>query len=321
MRFLKFVFKLILGSVLLAGCGVEERPYRIGVVNPLPIMESVLEGFKLALSETGYAEGEEIIYVYDGPIEDKGLLTQTANRWVADEEVDMLLAFSTVATQIAKEAVEGTDIPVVFVPVTDPLSNDFVETLDRPGGNLTGIMNGGSEAKRLEWTQTLDPSIESLFIAYNPTDGSAANALRTTEETAVKLGITLITQQVHNDEDVREAIDTMPPNIDGIFMLPDIITISRTSWFLEEALKRKIILTGLTNTDVESGALLAFGLSFLDAGRQAASLARQIIEGTPVSELPVEPAEFFLFLNLDTAEKIGLVIPDPIVDQADRVIP
>ncbi len=294
----------------------SNQPYRIGVINFLPVMDNVLDGFKQGMRDQGYVEGVDIEYIYDGPAANLLDLNSIASDLIENDEVDMLISFSTGATRAAHDAVQGTDIPVVFVPVTDPVRNDFIG-VDK---NLTGIANGGSDAKRLELLLELDPSIKKLYVPYNPDDGSAAIALEDTQEAAIELNVEIVANKVYNVDDIEIAIDTMPADVDGVFLLPDILTVSRTDWFLDEVFARGIVLAGSTTTAVEGGALMAFGVDFFNSGYQASRLAEQIITGTPPADLPVEVGEFFLHINLNTAEGIGLEISDEILDQADKVI-
>ncbi|MCP5095838.1 MAG: hypothetical protein GY943_09815 [Chloroflexi bacterium] len=168
-----------LTAVFLTQCRQPE-PYTIGVVNFLPVMDNVLDGFKDGMIEFEYVEGESIQYVYDGPVDGTDMLDEMAQGLV-EQDVDLILAFSTLGTIAAQKATTGTDIPVVFVPVTDPVGNNIVADLNAPGGNITGITNGGSEGRRLEWLIEIVPGIEQLYILYNPTDGSATSALEATK--------------------------------------------------------------------------------------------------------------------------------------------
>ncbi len=318
---IQLVIIILLSGLFLTACSqADEGPYRIGVINFLPVMDSVLDGFKAGMIEAGYVEGEDIEFIYEGPADELEYLEGIAKDLIENQDIDMLLSFSTAGTQAAYDAAAGTEIPIVFVPVTDPVVNNFVDSLNEPNGNLTGITNGGSDAKRLEWLRLLDPRVKTLYVPYNPNDGSASQALAAMQEDIVDMEVTLITYQVHNVDDIIESIVQMPEGVDGVFLLPDILTVSRTDLFLDEVFARKIVLSGSTTAATEGGALMAFGVDFYKSGVQAARLARGIIEGTPPSDLPVESAEFFLHINLDTANKIGLEISDDLLDQADKVI-
>jgi putative tryptophan/tyrosine transport system substrate-binding protein len=310
----------VLTAIFLVACTtVKKEPYTIGVVNFLPVMDSVLDGFKDGMTEFEYVDGETIQYMYDGPVDGVELLDEMAQNLVA-QHVDMLLSFSTLGTAAAQRATAGTEIPVVFVPVTDPVSNQFVADLSEPGGNLTGITNGGSEGRRLEWLLEIAPNIEQIYILYNPGDGSAISALETTRRAAAEFGIQIIAREVNNEEEIIANLADIPAEIDAIFLLPDILTVARISKFNAAAIERKIPLSGATISSVHEGALIAFGADFYTSGKQAARLADLIIRGSNPGDLPVETAEFFLVINLKTAVAIDLEVPDSILDQAHDIL-
>lgn len=304
-------------TIVLAACQQEKEPIYIGVVNFLPAMEMVLTGFQDSMVEKGYEEGVDIIYVYVPATTIEELDSVAEN--LVNEEVDLILSFSTVATAAAQNATNDTDIPVIFGPVTDPVGSGFVNSLSEPGKNLTGITNGGSDSKRLEWLVDIVPNTEVVLIPYNP-NASALSALAEVKETANELGVTLIEQQVNNSEDIQEVVKNIPKEVDAIFLLPDIVTVAEIPVFFEATVERGIPISGATTSAVERGALFAFGTDFYSIGVQAARLADQLIKGiSSVSDLPVEPTDFFLDINLATAKIIGLEIPDEILEQAHTI--
>jgi putative ABC transport system substrate-binding protein len=220
-------------------------------------------------------------------------------------------------TQAAQRATAGTDIPVVFVPVNDPVGAGLVDNLRNPGGNITGITFGVQEARRLEWLIQVAPTIEQIYIPYNPEDRSAVLALETVSEAAPKLGVELITREVRNLEEITAAVENIPEEADAIFLLPDSLLGGRANKFVELQLP-----TSAANPRdlADHGVLTSYGIEITAAGKQAARLADQILRGIKPADLPVETAEFYLAINLKTAEAIGLDISDEILLQADIII-
>ncbi|HJS28289.1 MAG TPA: ABC transporter substrate-binding protein [Anaerolineales bacterium] len=319
-RLLMGVFLAVLFALGLSSCEPEET--RIGVVSAGLGLDDVYEGFKVGMVDLGYVEDENITYSYpnlgDTSVEEEER-EQIASELI-ESGVDLLLSMGTAATISAKNATDGTELPVVFAPVTDPVDAKLMEDPSSPGGNLTGVTNGGSESRRLEWLRDLSPeTIKEIYVVYNSDDQSALVALATAEETAAKLGVSLITEPVTSDEAMVEAILQTPEEADAIFMLPEVMAVSHTADFVALALERKLPLAGPTTTQVEDGALVSYGLNLFEAGKQAARLADQILRGADPGTLPVEEAEFQLAINLDTAAAIGLDIPDEIINQANQV--
>jgi putative ABC transport system substrate-binding protein len=307
-------------SLLLAACGGGQKTYTIGVINIVPDLDSTLEGFKQGMTELGYIEGENITYIYEGATTDMDKLDAVAQSLVA-AGVDLILAITTPATQAAQKATAGTDIPVVFVPVTDPVGVGLVDSLKQPGGNITGITFGAQEARRLEWLVQMVPTIEQIYVPYNPEDQSPVLALEAASEVAPKLGVELITRQVCNPEEVIAAIENIPEEADAIFLLPDSLISTRIFDFIKAAIELQLPTSGANVEIVKTGgALTSYGMEQISSGKQAARLADQIFQGIKPADLPVETAEFYLAINLKTAEAIGLDIPDEILLQADIIV-
>jgi putative ABC transport system substrate-binding protein len=308
---------VIAGGPLVA-CGPAKTPetFVIGVVNPTAIMEPVLEGFKAGMTELGYTEGQ-ITYLYDGPVA-KDALAPVVQGFL-DKKVDLILALTTPGAQVAQSTAAGNDVPIVFVPVTDPVQAGLVASLKQPGGNITGITTGGSDAQRLEWLLRVAPDVKRIYLPYNPTDKSPVGALVQIQEAATKLGVELVLREASTTDEVQAAITNIPDDVDAIFIGPDSLVGSLYKDWVSAAIERKLPLTGSSLSHVEAGMLLSYSYDNEAVGKQAARLADQIFKGVKPADLPVETSEFFLSLNLKTADAIGLVIPDDILRQARQV--
>jgi putative ABC transport system substrate-binding protein len=275
-----------------------------------------MEGFKEGMTELGYIEGENITYIYEGLSDSIDRLDSIAQGLVA-ADVDLILSITTPATQAAQRATAGTDIPVVFVPVTDPVGAGLVDSLKQPGDNITGVTFGAQEGRRLEWLVQIVPTIEQIYIPYNPEDRSAVLALEMASAAATTLGVELITRQARDHEEITAAIENIPEEADAIFILPDSLVAGRIAEFVELQLP----LSGANPTLVENcGVFTSYGMEQTSSGKQAARLADQVLRGVKPSDLPVETAEFYLAINLKTAKAIGLDIRDEILLQANIIV-
>lgn len=319
-------FKLILLSMmmlvplLLACQSSASEPIKIGVVNLAPILDSVFEGFKIGMTEQGYIEGEDVYYIYDGPV---GSIEQLepAVQALLDAEVDLILSLSTPAAQAAQRlTLNRRQTPVIFAPVTDPIEAGIVESLSSPGGNITGVTFSVQEARRLEWLLKLEPTARQVYIPYNPEDGSPVSALKSVSEAASKLGLELVLHEARNNEEITEALKAIPLEVDAFFLLPDSLIVSRAEDFIRVSQELKVPLSAPVHETVEAGALYAYGFEFSAIGKQAARLASQVLQDIPPADLPVETAEFFLTINLQSAKAIGLELSDDILQQANTII-
>jgi putative ABC transport system substrate-binding protein len=318
---LGLVILLVITGLLLADCGSAPKTkiYTIGVLNPSVNQEVTVRGFKEGMTELGYAEGKNVTYIYDGAVSADKL--DAVAQGLVKAKVDLILAITTSATKAAQKATAGTDIAVVFIPVTDPVGAGVVASLTKPGGNTTGVTPATQEGKRLEWLLQVAPKIKQIYIVYNPKDQSPVLALKTVSETAAKLGVELITREVSTTEEAMVAFKNIPREVDAIFFLPDSMVNARGADPYKIATEFGLPTSGPNVATVNDGALTAYGVDLSIAARQqAARLASQILRGTKPADLPVETTQLFSAINLKTAQAIGLDIPDDILRQANIII-
>jgi putative tryptophan/tyrosine transport system substrate-binding protein len=318
---LGFVISLVITGLLLTSCGgaPKTKIYTIGVINPSQNQEGTIRGFKEGMTELGYVEGENVTYIYHGPVSADKLDAEAQG--LVKAKVNLILAITTSATKAAQKATAGTDIAVVFIPVTDPVAAGVVESLMKPGGNTTGVTPATQEGKRLEWLLQVAPTIQHIYIVYNPKDQSPVLALKTVSETAAKLGVELITREASTTEEAEAAFKNIPREADAIFLLPDSVVNASAEDTYKIATELKLPTSGPNVKTVSEGALTAYGVDLAIAARkQAARLASQILQGAKPADLPVETAEFFSAINLKAAQAIDLYIPDATLRQANIII-
>ena len=195
----------------------------------------------------------------------------------------------------------------------------MVTSLAQPGGNITGVTFGPQEVRRLEWLTRIAPAVKRVYIIYNSNDTSAKLALKTVNDNAANLGLEIVSREARNPDEIAAALSDFPENIDALYLLPDSQTEAKLADILAVATARRLP-TSVANVDrVKDGPLYSYAMKQLPVGRQAARLADQILKGTKPADLPVETAEFFLAINLKTAQAIGLTVPDDILSQADTI--
>lgn len=310
----------VLGLLLMSACVDQPKTYTIGIVNTVPALEATITGFKEGMTRLGYIEGKNITYRYAGPTVHMDKLDSVAQGLV-ETGTDLILSVTTMATKAVKKATAGSDLPVVFVPVTDPVGAGIVNSLRQPGGNITGVTFGSQEGRRLEWLIQLAPEIKKLYVPYNPEDQSALLALQTAREVAGKIGVDLMTRETRNPEELKAAIKNIPTQADAVFLLPDSLISTRLSDLIKAATELKLPVSGV-NVDVVKthNVLTSFGSDQILTGRQAARLADQIFRGIKPADLPVESAEYYLAINLKAAKAIDLDIPDEILRQANIIV-
>ncbi len=311
---------LIITGLLVTACGGGATPktYTIGVVNVLPVLDTTVQGFKQGMTELGYIEGENVTYVHQEvtPMNELDAVVQD----MVKAEVDLILCTTTNAAQAAQRATAKTTIPVVFTPLTDPVGAGLVKSIRQPGGNITGIIFGLQEGRRLELLMQIAPTIKQIYVPYNPNDPAPVSALETINKFALKLGVTLITREVHNADEVEAAVTDIPEEADALFLLADGLVGARSSDFVKTATTRQLPTSSANADAVKDNTLTGYGPSAGGSGKQTARLVDQIFKGIKPGDLPVETSESYFSINLKTAQAIGLDISDEILRQADTIV-
>jgi putative ABC transport system substrate-binding protein len=310
---------LIAGGLLLRPLGATQvKTYTVGVVNHNLVLELVFDGFKAGMADLGYVEGENVTYIYNGILEDFQTIDREIESLLA-KDVDLFFTTGTWPALQAKQAVEGTDIPVIFAPVVNPVEEGVVESIRRPGGNVTGIQLGNEIPKALEWLLTIAPETTKVYVAHNPGEEVSVTTIASLSEAASTLGVELMLDEVSTAEEMIAAIETLPEDV-AIFVAPVPFLEPHISDIYKAITEHGIAAVSTNAPHVEMGALVTYGIDLFFIGEQAARLADQALQGTAPADLPVETTDYFLSINLQVAEAIGLDIPDGILRQADNVI-
>ena len=318
---------LIMGIIVLMlalpacnGSDEEDNPqYTIGLVTNNPNGLKNVQGFRDGMAELGYIEGENVTYIFaDGPV--TGAALEAALQDMVEKKVDLIFTAGTPTGVAAHQATAETNIPVVFGVIADPIAAGVMDDITTPGGNMTGVMLSENQGRRLELLLEIVPGARRIFVPYNPEDAAPVSALAQMQERASDLGIDIITAEAHNDDEVTPLLNNMPEDIDAIFLLPDSVVNARLVDIVALAIDRGLPVSGPSNAQVEDGALTAYGIIHHEVGVQVAQIADKILKGGDPGTLPVQTAEFYLAINLETADAIGLEIPYSTLQQAKIII-
>jgi putative ABC transport system substrate-binding protein len=164
------------------------------------------------------------------------------------------------------------------------------------------------------------PDMQRVFVPYNPEDAAPTSAAAKVREIAPELGVDIVEGLARNDDQVIGLLGSIPEDIDAIFMLPDSTVNRRLADLVAIAIDRQLPVSGPSMAQVEGGALTTYGIIHHKAGAQAAHIADQVLKGANPGELPVQTAEFYLGINLQTADAIGLEIPYEILQRAEVIV-
>ncbi|MDH3360510.1 MAG: ABC transporter substrate-binding protein [Desulfobulbaceae bacterium] len=314
-----FLGLILLTALLQTGCdnnSVQSRIYRIGIINPSSGLNEVVDGFKLGMAELGYKEGENLTYIDYGPVKLNDVNATTKQMLALG--IDLLYTTTTKGTQIVKEAVAGTNTPVVFAPMFAPEKSGVVDSLIKPGGNITGVKVGGSSTNTFHWLMKILPDTKNIFIPFHCTDPAASMCFFDVNLAAIKAGVTITQADVTSKQELQTALKNLPENTDAIWLSCSPLIFSNIKEIVAAASARKIPVASTTHQQVE-GVMISYGVNNILLGKQASRIADLILQGTSPADIPVETAEFLLSINLKVANQLGIEIPTYILRQADSI--
>ena len=281
--------------------------YVIGIINPLTSPDDRTIGFIESMAGSGYEEGKNITYVkYEGWIN-----PDTALDDLIERDVDIILTVTIPATQKAIEAVEDTNIPVVFI-VYDAVNCGLAEKHSQSGGNFTGVQTRGSAPMAVQWLLTINSEVEQIYMPVKFDTPAAELSLKDIKEGTEEFGIKFTASEVNTMEELDKFLDSIPDNVDAIFIL------SNLSKVIEAAAKRKL-LTFSAIEKYNEGVLISYGAEDITTRKQAGRLAKMILQGIPATDIPIETGNFFLGVTLKTAEALGVNIKNEILQSADNI--
>src|SRR5262245_49425123 len=280
-----------------------------------------IAAFRQALQGLGWTESHNVQFDYRWGPKDSTQARYFAKELV-DLQPDLIFSQSTPATVAAKEVVAGS-IPIVFVQVGDPVVSGVVESLARPGGNLTGFTNfePGMSGKWLDLLKTISPSMTRVGYLCNPARLPACSGA-SVEAAAPALSLKTIAAEVRNAGEIGLAIETFArePN-GGLLVMPDnFATLNRQQIFALAARYRLPALYPFKFFALEGG-LMSYGIDVLDVFRKSTTYVDRVLRGANAGDLPVQvPTKYELVINLKTAKALGLTVPDILLARADEVI-
>lgn len=291
----------------------------VGLITNNPNGLRNIQGFKAGMETLGYREDENIEYLFKGAPESESNLENAITKMIEDG-ADLLFTAGTPTGVAAHVVTLGSSLPVVFGVIADPVSAGVMKDLNRPGGNMTGVNLSKNQERRLEFFLRIAPGVKKILVPFNPDDAAPRSAFMQIARVAAALKVELVQGIAHDDHDVTELLTNLPADIDAIFLVPDSTVNRRLPDILAAANRRMLPVSGPSTAQVEEGALTTYGFVHHEVGIQAAQIAHQIMQGANPAELPVQTAEFFLTINLQAADTIGLEIDDGIIRQADTII-
>ena len=279
------------------------------------------EGFRAGLHDLGYRTEDNLKIEYryaEGKTERLlGLATDLVRI-----KVEVILSGGTQATIAARQST--ATLPIVMAVTADPVGSGFVASLARPGGNITGLTSSSSElsGKRLALLKEIVPTLKRVGVLWNSTNRDNTTQLSEARSAATALDVELRPVDVGSANDLDRAFSTLVgwrPH--ALYTLGDSVFANGRRRIIEFATQNRLPSMFSTRETVDAGGLVAYGTSFFDLFRRAATYVDKILKGAKPGDLPIEqPTKFELAINVKTAKALGLTIPPSVLARADAIV-
>ena len=282
----------VAGELVIALKSLEVKPY-----------ETALKSFKETLREKNYDLNVEEYVLKDDADQKDGLLAE-----IKRKSPRLIVTLGSAATSYIAEDIKDT--PVVFCMVLNPTASGFIQSMNASGNNMTGASLDIPLEAQFEALRSVIPSARKVGVIYNPSE--TESVIQEATKAAEQIGLELVSIPIISEEEVPEALRTLDGKVDALWSVADSTVFSRgsTKFILLHTLRNKIPFIGLSPAFVKAGALMALATDYQEVGTQCGELAVRILSGDHPSSLPITmPRTITMYLNLNTAEIIGLKIP------------
>lgn len=296
------------------------KVYKVGFLMGAPRAD-VIAAFEEGLRDRGWINGQNILLERRSAEGNLDRLPALAADLVA-LKVDLIVATAAPETAAAKLAT--STIPIVFVAHGDPVGTGAVQSLPRPGANVTGLSQMHSElsAKQLQLLKQLAPHASRIAVLWNAANPAKARDWRELRPAGGSLKLVLESHEVRRSDDLDAALAVMTKNRpDGLLILSDPLMVSLRTPLAEFAARQRIPAMYQLSVFVEAGGLISYGADLIDLFRRAGGYVDKVLKGAKPADLPIEQArKFEMVINLKTARALNITIPRLLLLQADRVI-
>lgn len=311
---------LLLSMVVASGSVMAaEGVVKIGITQIVehPALDVARQGFVDELAEHGY-DDSRVVYDLQNAQGDFATAQAIAEKF-AHGSVDLILAIATPTAQATANVTQT--IPILITAVTDPVAAELVQSIQVPGTNVTGTSDLTPVAKQLELLTVIAPETRRVGVMYNPGETNSLVQLDLAREAAESLALQLIEVPVSNSSGVYQSAQSLMGRVDAIYVPTDNTVVSALESVVAVAESAKLPLIVGETDSVKRGALATVSIDYYSLGRQTGKMALEVLEkGCDPATMPIQYLQDVqLVLNLDAARRMGITLPQELVEKADQI--
>lgn len=283
-----------------------------------PALDAARDGVRDALKDAGYEDGKTIRFVYESAQGNPATAVQIARKFVGENPA-VIVPIATPSAQAVASATQ--DIPVVFTAVSDPVGAGLIESLGKPGANITGVSDFSPLGDQVALIKQITPNVKTVGIIYNPGEANSVALVSAFKGVAEDAGLKVVESTANNSSSVQQAARALVGKVDAIYVPTDNTVVSALESAVQVAQEAQIPLYAGDTDSVPRGAIAAVGFNYYDVGRQTGEMVVEVLGGQKPSKIPAIVAKGTnLVVNPGAAEKYGVTIPADVVAKATKVV-
>lgn len=313
------IFSILLMGTLLLSCNSRGKKTKIGVLQLIkhPALDEANKGFIDALEERGYKDSDNIEIDQKNAQGKIDVANQIAGQFNSDKK-DLIFAIATPSAQAAYNATK--DIPIVFSAVTDPVSDGLVESLESSNNNVTGTSDAVNIDEQLELFRKIIPNAKTLGFIYTTSETNSVNQLKELKKVAPKHNFEIKEIGVANINEINQNLSNSLNDIDALYAPSDNNVAASYELVGKKCIEKNIPVLGAESTVLKYGGLVSKSIDYYELGKMAGEKAADIIEGKKPSNIKIETMkELKISINIDAAKKLNIIIPDEILEKAEKI--
>ncbi len=300
-----------------------DKVYEVGIAQFLsvPPLDDARKGFVEAMAKEGFVEGKNVKYEINNPETDMSVAATIAQKF-ASQKKDLILAIATPMSQACVAATKNTDIPIIFNSVTDPVAAGLVDSWEKPGGRVTGAADWADVGQQTALMLECSPSIKKVGTLYNAGETNSRVQVKIFKDEAKKKNLTVVEANASSSADVMAGAKSLVGRVDAIWIPTDNVVVGALEAVVKVCEDNNIPLYGSDVSQVPRGAIASSGVDFYEIGQTSGMMAARVLKGESPADIAVAKAAMSqLFINLSAAKRMGVTVPQTVIDKATKVIP
>jgi putative ABC transport system substrate-binding protein len=296
----------------------EVKTVAVTAIVEHPALDAARKGIKDELAAAGYVEGHNLDFLFESAQGNPATAAQIARKFVG-EAPDVIVPISTPSAQAVVAATK--EIPVVFTAVTDPVGAKLVSSLERPGGNVTGMSDLSPIGLHLDLIRQIAPDTARLGVIYNPGEANSVTLVELIRKEAPARGLEIVEAAAPRSADVLPAAQSLVGKVDAIYVPTDNTVVTALEAVVKVGTDEQLPVFAGDTDSVARGAVAALGFNYYDLGRQTGKIVARVLEGAHPGDIPVEGVQITeLYVNPGAAAAMGVTIPPEMLQRAKFVV-